>query len=120
MTDTPQTWSRKAEIAISLDRMSGDKTAKAPTFWPGRPSLYRGENPITADGEVWDTHLDAMQIVADAQTDLHEALRSSHEFTDRDLQDAQTKLRAAIAKIETVRQRIVGAGEVLEALEAQS
>lgn len=81
--------------------------------------MYQGENAITADGEIWDIHLDAMQSIMDAQTNLHEALKSSHEFTDRDLQEAQNTLRKAIEKIEMVRQRISGAGEVLETIERE-
>jgi hypothetical protein len=118
--ENPMQWSKKAELAITMRRMGGEKQAKSPAFWPGRPNLYQTENPIVADGEILGLAFEAMKSISDGQDELLGALTSNHEFTDRDLKDAQQYLRVAIAKIETVRERIIGAGEVLEAIEREA
>lgn len=113
-------WSREAETNLMLRRMGGDKSAQEPAFWPGRPSLHYSECPIVADGELLTITHEAVRAIAEAQTALHDALTSNHEYTDRDLQTAQESLRKAIAKIETLRQRIVGAGAILESIEREA
>lgn len=118
MRETPLQWSRKAEMRLTMRRMGGERGVKSPTFWAGRPSMYHGECPIIADGELLSIAHDAIREIGSAQCEMHDALTSGHEYTDRDLQAAQESLRKAIANIETLRQRIIGAGEILDAIEA--
>ena len=118
MAAVPLKWSPRAETDLSMRRMSDEKIT-SPTFWPGRPSLGQGENPIIADGELLDLSHTALIAASQAQSDILASMSSHYEYTDRDLQVAQKHLRDAIATIETIRQRIVGAGAVLDEIEKQ-
>jgi len=115
--NAPLHWSREAESKLTMRRLGGEKDVASPAFWPGRPSLHHSECPLVADGDLLTLAHEAISAINDAQSEMGAALTSNHEFTDRELKDAQASLRKAIAKIEILRQRIMGAGEILESIE---
>jgi hypothetical protein len=112
-------WSAQFATDLAMRRMSGEKSAKEPVFWPGRPSHYHGDCPLIADGEHLAAALSASEAIANAQIEMQFALTSSHEHTDQRLSQVQKYLREAIAEIEHIRQRIIGADAIFEAIERE-
>jgi hypothetical protein len=101
------TWSKAAEDRLTLRRMSGDKNAQAPKFWPGRPNMWAGECPIAADGQLAEMQADALEAINRAVSELLEARKSSREFVERSLTHAEAELCKALKLVSELRQRIV-------------
>lgn len=82
-------------------------------FWPGRRTGKDRDNPLISDGELTAIAARAMRDISEAQHDLADAL---HLYTDGSLSDVAKSLRTALSAIELLRQRTVGAADLLDQL----